>query len=73
MSLGQIHRLMSFVEQRHSTFAVTRLIMVTGVNLRAFGPDADDDPEVLQSLHRALPRVLSAEEAADAERESVQP
>lgn len=62
MSKGNIHRITSFVEQRKTPFAVSRLIMMTGSNLRNFGPDAPDDPTVLRKLRKSLDTVLSDDE-----------
>lgn len=59
MSKGNIHRITSFVEQRKTPFAVSRLIMMTGSNLRSFGPEAPDDPMVLRKLRKSLDAVLS--------------
>lgn len=59
MSTGNIHRITCFVEQRKTPFAVSRLIMMTGSNLRNFGPEAADDPAVLRKLKKSLDSVLS--------------
>jgi len=57
-----------FIEKRKSGFGVARLMMMSGVNVRAFRLQ---DPETQGSLDRvqqALPELLSAQEIQELER-----
>ncbi len=67
MSTGNIHRITSYVEQRKTPFAISRLIMMTGSNLRSFGPDVEDDPAVMRKLRGALGAVLTDAEIRELE------
>ncbi|QRK04441.1 hypothetical protein JQX13_29785 [Archangium violaceum] len=59
---NRISRITSFVEKRKLGFGVARLIMMTGVNVRGFGPNDPDPPDALRRLERALPQLLTAQE-----------
>ena len=65
MSKGRIFVVVSGVEQRRSAFAVARLIMLTGTNLRAFDSETVDDPAVFERVKKALAAVISPAEAAE--------
>jgi hypothetical protein len=59
---NRISRITSFVEKRRLGFGVARLIMMSGVNVRSFGPNDPDPPEALLRLEQVLPQILSAPE-----------
>lgn len=59
---GTIHAIVTFLEERWSAFAVSRLIMLSGVNVRSFTPQSHDDPEALRKVEAALTQMLSADE-----------
>jgi hypothetical protein len=61
-SYGRIFRILGWVDANKGGFAVSRLIMQLGVNLRSFGAEAKDDPKVLAKLWPALDILLSQEE-----------
>lgn len=50
---GAVHRLTCAVERRAGAFGVARLIMLSGVPVRDYGPDSDADMD-------AYLRVLEA-------------
>jgi hypothetical protein len=57
-----------FIEKRKSGFGVARLMMMSGVNVRGYGPQDPDQPEPLERVRRALPDLLSALELQELER-----
>jgi hypothetical protein len=59
---NRISRITSFVEKRRLGFGVARLIMMSGVNVRSFGPNDPDPPDALKRLEQVLPQILSAPE-----------
>jgi hypothetical protein len=59
---NKISRITAFVEKRKLGFGVARLIMMSGVNVRSFGPNDPDPPDALLRLEQALPQLLSAQE-----------
>lgn len=59
---NRISRITAYVEKRKLGFGVARLIMMSGVNVRAIPPDEPDPPDALRRLEQALTRVLSPEE-----------
>ena len=59
---GRIYRAVKHVEHIKSPFAVSRLIMMTGVSLRRFGEGTEDDPVALKKFQDALVQVLTPEE-----------
>ncbi len=59
---NRISRITAFVEKRKLGFGVARLIMMSGVNVRGFGPNDPDPPDALRRLEQALPQLLSAQE-----------
>jgi hypothetical protein len=67
MSYGKIALIIEEVEKRRTAFAVARLIMLTGLDLRAFDRTSEDDPSVLEKLRRTLGMVLSTHEVAEVE------
>jgi hypothetical protein len=59
---NRISRITSYVEKRKLGFGVARLIMMSGVNVRSFGPNDPDPQDALVRLEQALPQLLSAQE-----------
>lgn len=59
---GTVHRIVQYLEERRSAFAVSRLIMMTGVAVRQFTNSTPDDEVILRKLDAALPSLLSPEE-----------
>ncbi|WNG45519.1 hypothetical protein F0U60_16495 [Archangium minus] len=59
---NRISRITSFVEKRKLGFGVARLIMMSGVNVRSFGPNDPDPPDALRRLEQALPQLLTPQE-----------
>jgi hypothetical protein len=59
---NQISRITSFVEKHRLGFGVARLIMMSGVNVRSFGPNDPDPPEALRRLEQVLPQILTPQE-----------
>ena len=71
MSRGRIFVMVSGVERRRSAFAVARLIMLTGTNLRVFDAETEDDPVVFEKVRGALATVVSPAEAVELVREAL--
>ncbi len=67
MSIGHIATILREVERRRTAFAVARLIMLTGNNLRGYTPTTEDDPAVLERVRKVLPNVLDAADIAEVE------
>jgi hypothetical protein len=59
---NRISRITTYVEKRKLGFGVARLIMMSGVNVRNFGPNDPDPPDALRRLEQALPQLLSVQE-----------
>ncbi len=59
---NRISRITTYVEKRKLGFGVARLIMLSGVNVRSFGPNDPDPPDALRRLERVLPQLLSDQE-----------
>ena len=59
---GTVHRVVEMLEERHSSFLVARVILMTGIKLRDHSATTPDDPAVLRALGDALERVLTADE-----------
>ncbi|MGC4070889.1 MAG: hypothetical protein QM784_40675 [Polyangiaceae bacterium] len=64
MSYGTVATIVQEVEQRRTAFAVARLIMMTGIDLRAYELNTVDDEQVLARIWKALPSVLSPADLA---------
>lgn len=62
MSKGRIHRILRYLEERHTSFAVSRLIMASGVPVRKYGPESDDNEKVIDQIRLALRGILSEAE-----------
>lgn len=65
---GKIHRLREWLEQAQSPFLVSRLILMTGVRLRDYGPATDDDDTAVRKLRDGLRALVTAAELQHAER-----
>ena len=57
-----------FIEKRKSGFGVARLMMMSGVNVRAFRLQDPETTESLDRVQQALPELLSAQELQELER-----
>ncbi len=56
---SQIYRIVAFIEARLTPFAVSRLIMLSGVSVRKYGRASLDDPQDLRKVRAALPTLLN--------------
>ncbi len=65
MEKNQIWCIACFLEDRKDAFAVSRLIMLSGVRVREFAASTAEDPAALRKVEAALAALLTAEEAAD--------
>lgn len=57
-----------FIEKRKSGFGVARLMMMSGVNVRAFRLQDPEPPGSLDRVQQALPELLSVQELQELER-----
>ena len=57
------------MESRLTPFAISRLIMMTGVSVRKYGPDSVDNVADLRKLQQALKSLLNDRDQADLESE----
>ncbi|MFO0578397.1 MAG: AAA family ATPase [Polyangia bacterium] len=62
---GHTYRIVQYIRQRHSSFAVARLIMLTGLPLKKFTAATPDDPLVLRKIRSALAILLRGDELAE--------
>jgi hypothetical protein len=62
VSKGRIHRIVCYLEKQHTSFAVSRLIMMSGIQVRKFTPETDDNAEALNKIRMALRAILKAED-----------
>lgn len=65
---GRIRQIVDYLEQHHSPFLVSRLILATGVKVRDYSDSSPDDPEALRKLDRALRTMISPDEMRPLER-----
>ena len=56
---------MQYLEQRRSSLAVSRLMMLTGIPLRKMLASAPDDPKMLRRLRADLKTLLREDELKD--------
>jgi len=61
-STGGIYQTVRLLDQKHGSFFISRLILVTGINLRTFDATSYDDPVVTNKLVKALRPMLSPAE-----------
>lgn len=59
---SRIYQLVQLIELRHTSFAVSRLIMLSGVKVRKYTQDSVDDPNDLARVERAARTLLSEPE-----------
>ncbi|MDI1432327.1 MULTISPECIES: hypothetical protein [Polyangium] len=59
---GGIYQAVRLLDQKHGSFFISRLILVTGVNLRSFDSSSVDEPVVAEKLIKALRPLLSPAE-----------
>jgi len=59
---NRIWEITSFVEQRRKSFAVSRLIMMSGVSVRQYRADTPEDDEATQRVIDALPALLDEDD-----------
>ena len=62
---SQIYRIVAFVEARLTPFAVSRLIMLSGVSVRKYGRVSIDDPQDLRKVRAALRALLNPRELGE--------
>ncbi len=62
MSHGRIYQIVCYLEKEHTSFAVSRLIMMSGIPVRKFTPISDDNPETLNKIRVALRSILKPED-----------
>ncbi len=58
-------KLVQYLEQRRSSLAVSRLMMLTGIPLRKMLAQAPDDPKMLRRLRAGLKTLLREDELKD--------
>lgn len=64
---SRIHLIKTFLEQKKSPFAISRLIMMSGVSLRDTGPDSHDDPDSLAKVEASAMEMLTHDEQTELE------
>ena len=62
---NRIHLITSYIEKRKSGFGVARLIMMSGVNVRGYGPRDPEPADVLERVQQVLTQLLSPQELKD--------
>jgi hypothetical protein len=66
--VNRIRQITAYVEKRKLGFGVARLIMLSGVNVRGFGPEDPEPPDAMERIRQVLPQLLSAQELQELER-----
>jgi uncharacterized membrane protein len=64
LSRGRIYQIVCHLEAEHTSFAVSRLIMMSGVSVRKFASDSEDSLASLSKIQAALRSLLKADELA---------
>jgi hypothetical protein len=59
---GTIHQIVRYLEEHKSAFGVSRLIMLTGIPVRKYSAQSEDETEALRKVIEALPAILNAHE-----------
>ena len=59
---NKIHLITSYIEKRKSGFGVARLIMMSGVNVRGYGPQDPEPTDVLERVKQVLNQLLTPQE-----------
>lgn len=62
---SRIYRIVSYVESRFSSFAVSRLIMLSGVKVRHYSQDDVDDPQDLAKVWQAVQQLTQTSAQLD--------
>jgi len=62
---NRIHLITGYIEKRKSGFGVARLIMMSGVNVRGYGPHDPEPADVLERVQQVLSQLLSPQELKD--------
>lgn len=60
--MSKLGDVIDYLEARKSAFAVSRLIMLTGIPVRRFAKDGQEDPAVLKRVLDTLPSLLTEQE-----------
>ena len=60
--MNKIHTITRFVDGRKHAFAVSRLIMLSGVPVRKYAPESPEDPVAVAKVMAVLPGLLTPEE-----------
>ena len=63
---GRVHRLVVYLEEQHTPFVISRLIMMCGVQVRKCTPLTSEDETTLRRIEAALPTILTPEQTAAA-------
>ncbi|MDC3959624.1 hypothetical protein [Polyangium jinanense] len=61
-SLGGIAAVVRQLDRKHGAFFISRLILMTGINLRTYDAATPDDPHAVAKLARALRSLVPATE-----------
>ncbi|MRG97544.1 hypothetical protein [Polyangium spumosum] len=61
-SLGGISAVVRQLDRKHGAFFISRLILMTGINLRTYDAATYDDPQAVTKLVRALRSLVPAPE-----------
>jgi hypothetical protein len=64
---SQIFCIVAFVERRLTPFAVSRLIMMSGVSVRKYTQHSKDDSQDLRKVRAALKTILSVRDLSELE------
>jgi len=59
---GHTYKIVQYLEHKHASFFVSRLILLTGIPLRRFTSVTPDDPATLRKIRKALSTLLRQEE-----------
>lgn len=61
---NSIHAIVSYLDKNHTAFAVSRLIMLSGVPVRRYGVDAPEDDGARRRVLVALRQMFTEREVA---------
>lgn len=62
---SRIYRIVKYVEDRYSSFAVSRLIMLSGVKVRKYMQDSTDEPQDFAKVWRAVQELTKSHAELD--------